>query len=44
MPAIISCLELRHAGLGGTPTYWLTDNERTVSVGHLAGIARATRS
>jgi hypothetical protein len=24
---------------GGAPTYWLTDNERTVSIDHVAGIA-----
>ena len=27
------------ASLGGAPTYWLTDNERTVTIDHVAGIA-----
>jgi transposase len=28
-----------HLHILGTPTYWLTDNERTVTMDHVAGIA-----
>jgi transposase len=39
LPTIISCLDRSMRAFGGVPTYWLTDNERTVSTGHVAGIA-----
>lgn len=34
-----SCLDRAMRSFGGVPTYWLTDNERTVTVDHVAGIA-----
>jgi len=34
----ISCLDRAMRAFGGVPTYWLTDNERTVTTGHVAGI------
>jgi transposase len=34
-----ACLDRAMRAFGGVPTYWLTDNERTVSVDHVAGIA-----
>ena len=39
LPTVISCLDRSMRLFGGVPTYWLTDNERTVSTGHIAGIA-----
>jgi transposase len=39
LPTVISCLDRSMRAFGGVPTYWLTDNERTVSTGHVAGIA-----
>jgi transposase len=39
MPTLIGCLDRARPGAGGAPTYWLTDNERTVRVDHVAGIA-----
>jgi hypothetical protein len=39
LPTVISCLDRSMRAFGGVPTYWLTDNERTVSTGHIAGIA-----
>jgi hypothetical protein len=34
-----ACLDRSMRRFGGVPTYWLTDNERTVTTGHVAGIA-----
>lgn len=39
LPTVIACLDRAMRVWGGAPTYWLTDNERTVSVDHVAGIA-----
>lgn len=39
LPTVISCLDRSMRMFGGVPTYWLTDNEKTVSSGHVAGIA-----
>ena len=39
LPTVIACLDTSMRSWGGAPTYWLTDNERTVSIDHVAGIA-----
>lgn len=39
LPTVIACLDTSMRRWGGAPTYWLTDNERTVTVDHIAGIA-----
>jgi transposase len=39
LPTLIGCLDRAVRAFGGCPTYWLTDNERTVTVDHVAGIA-----
>jgi transposase len=39
LPTIVACLDTTLRRLGGVPTYALTDNERTVSVDHVAGVA-----
>ncbi|KPM52176.1 transposase [Frankia sp. R43] len=39
LPTIVSCLDATLRRIGGVPTYALTDNEKTVSVDHVAGIA-----
>ena len=39
LPTVISFLDRLMRAFGGVPTYWLTDNERSVSTGHIAGIA-----
>ena len=39
LPTVIGCLDRSMRLFGGVPTYWLTDNERTVSMTHVAGIA-----
>ena len=39
MPTVIGCLDRAMRAWGGAPTYWLTDNERTVTMDHVAGIA-----
>jgi transposase len=39
LPTVIGCLDRSMRIWGGVPTYWLTDNERTVSIDHVAGIA-----
>lgn len=36
---VIGCLDRAMRAFGGAPTYWLTDNERTVTMDHVAGIA-----
>jgi hypothetical protein len=39
LPTIVSCLDTTLRRIGGVPTYVLTDNEKTVSVDHVARIA-----
>ena len=39
MPTLIGCLDRAMRVFGGAPTYWLTDNEKTVTVDHVARIA-----
>ncbi|WP_280399802.1 IS21 family transposase [Nocardia carnea] len=39
LPTVVSCLDATLRRIGGVPTYALTDNEKTVSVEHVAGIA-----
>src|SRR5690606_12870651 len=39
MATLIGCLDRAMRSFGGVPTYWLTDNERTVTSGHVAGVA-----
>lgn len=39
LPTVITCLDRSMRIFGGCPTYWLTDNERTVTTDHVAGIA-----
>nr|WP_255426048.1 IS21 family transposase [Pseudonocardia sp. C8] len=39
LPTIVACLDTTLRRVGGVPTYALTDNERTVSVDHVAGVA-----
>ena len=43
LPTVISYLDRSMRAFGGVPTYWLTDNEHTVSTGHVAGIAVRAR-
>jgi transposase len=38
-PTLLSCLDMSLRRLGGAPTYALTDNERTVTVEHVARVA-----
>ncbi len=39
LPTVIGCLDRSMRAWGGAPTCWLTDNERTVTTDHVAGIA-----
>jgi len=39
LPTVIGCLDRAMRAFDGCPTYWLTDNEKTVTVDHVAGIA-----
>ena len=39
LPSVVACLDTTLRRLGGTPTYGLTDNEKTVTVEHVARIA-----
>lgn len=39
VPTVIACLDATFRRLGGAPTYALTDNEKPVTVEHVAGIA-----
>lgn len=39
LPTVIGCLDRTMRAFGGAPTYWLTDNERTVTMDHVAGVA-----
>jgi hypothetical protein len=38
LPTLISCLDATLRRLGGVPTYVLTDNPKTVSIDHVAGV------
>jgi Mu transposase, C-terminal domain len=39
LPTVVGCVDRVMRAFGGCPTYWLTDNERTVTVDHVAGVA-----
>lgn len=39
LPTVVSCLDTTLRRIGGVPTYALTDNEKTVTADHVAGIA-----
>jgi transposase len=39
LPSVVMALDRALRRFGGAPTYALTDNERTVSIDHIAGIA-----
>jgi transposase len=39
MPSVFAALDVTLRRLGGAPTYVLTDNEKTVTIEHVAGIA-----
>jgi len=39
MPSVFAALDVTLRRVGGAPTYVLTDNEKTVTTGHIAGIA-----
>ena len=38
LPTVIACVDRAMRAFGGAPTYWLTDNERTVTIDHVAGV------
>ncbi len=38
LPTLIACLDRAMRAFGGAPSYWLTDNPRTVTTTHVAGI------
>jgi hypothetical protein len=38
LPSVFAALDVTLRRLGGAPTYVLTDNEKTVTVEHVAGI------
>ena len=39
LATVIGCVDRAMRAFGGAPTYWLTDNERTVTIDHVAGVA-----
>jgi transposase len=39
LPTLVSCLDATLRRIGGVPTYVLTDNPKTVTVEHVAGVA-----
>jgi hypothetical protein len=39
LPTVLACLDQTFRRLGGVPTYALTDNEKTITVEHVAGVA-----
>lgn len=39
LPSVVACLDATLRRIGGVPTYALTDNEKTVTDAHVAGIA-----
>ena len=38
LATVIGCVDRAMRVFGGAPTYWLTDNERTVTIDHVAGV------
>ncbi len=38
LPSVVACLDTTLRRLGGVPTYALTDNEKTVTLEHIAGV------
>jgi transposase len=38
LPSVLACLDTTLRRLGGVPTYALTDNEKTVTLEHIAGV------
>ena len=38
LPTVLACIDTTLRRWGGVPTYGLTDNEKTVTTGHVAGI------
>jgi transposase len=44
MPSVVAALDRTFRSIGGAPTYVLTDNERTVTDRHIAGIAVRNRT
>ena len=38
LATVIGCVDRAMRAAGGAPTYWLTDNEKTVTVDHVAGV------
>jgi transposase len=38
LPSVLACLDTTLRRVGGVPTYALTDNEKTVTVEHIAGL------
>ncbi len=43
METLICCLDQAMRAFGGVPTYWLTDNERTVTSDYVAGLGVRNR-
>lgn len=39
LPTVVACLDATFRELGGAPTYLLTDNEKPITVEHVAGMA-----
>jgi len=39
LPTLVACLDTTLRRIGGVPSYLLTDNEKTVTVEHVAGVA-----
>src|SRR3954452_3906157 len=39
LPTLVACLDSTLRRIGGVPSYLLTDNEKTVTVEHVAGVA-----
>jgi hypothetical protein len=39
LPTVVACIDTALRRFGGVPTYGLTDNEKTVTIEHVAGIA-----
>lgn len=39
VPTVIACVDVTLRRFGGAPTHGLTDNERTITVEHIAGVA-----
>ena len=44
MPSVIAALDRTLRAVGGAPTYLLTDNEKTVTTNHVAGLAVRNRT